>query len=50
MPVGSKWEITIPHTLGYGTYPKPGSQIKPFETVIYEVELLRIIRATEEEE
>ncbi len=50
MPVGSIWEITIPQNLGYGTYPKVGSRIKPYETVIYEVELLGISEATEEEE
>ena len=39
MPVGSKWELYIPWELAYGTR-ETGGQIKPFSTLIFEVELL----------
>lgn len=42
MPVGSKWELYIPHDLAYGTNEQ--GQIKPFSTLIFEVELLDIIK------
>jgi FKBP-type peptidyl-prolyl cis-trans isomerase FklB len=40
MPVGSKWELYIPQELAYGA--KDSGQIKPFSTLIFEVELLGI--------
>ena len=39
MPVGSKWELYIPQELAYGDR-QTGGQIKPFSTLIFEVELL----------
>lgn len=42
MPVGSKWEIYIPQEIGYGSRESGGGQIKPFSTLIFEVELLSI--------
>ena len=39
MPVGSKWELYIPQELAYGAR-ETGGQIKPFSTLIFEVELL----------
>ena len=41
MPVGSKWELYIPYNLAYGSR-ETGGQIKPFSTLIFEVELVGI--------
>ena len=41
MPVGSKWELYIPQDLAYGAK-ETGGQIKPFSTLIFEVELVGI--------
>lgn len=40
MPVGSKWELYIPQELGYGS--REAGKIKPFSTLIFEVELISI--------
>ena len=40
MPVGSKWELYIPQELGYGA--REAGKIKPFSTLIFEVELISI--------
>ena len=40
MPVGSKWELYIPQELDYGS--RESGQIKPFSTLIFEVELVGI--------
>jgi len=40
MPVGSKWQLYIPQELGYGS--RESGQIKPFSTLIFEVELVSI--------
>ena len=42
MPVGSKWELYIPQELAYGT--RNQSKIKPFSTLVFEVELLEIVK------
>jgi FKBP-type peptidyl-prolyl cis-trans isomerase FklB len=41
MPVGSKWQLFIPADLAYGDTPR-GGDIKPGDTLIFEVELLSI--------
>ena len=40
MPVGSKWELYIPQELAYGS--REAGKIKPFSTLIFEVELISI--------
>lgn len=42
MPVGSKWELTIPYQLAYGER-GAGASIPPFSTLVFEVELLDIL-------
>ena len=39
MPAGSKWEVTIPYELAYGT--RDMGQIKPFSTLIFTIEVLK---------
>lgn len=43
MPVGSKFKIYIPQNLAYGST-GAGDVIKPFSTLIFEVELLEIVK------
>jgi FKBP-type peptidyl-prolyl cis-trans isomerase len=43
MPVGSKFIFYVPSSLAYGER-GAGSIIKPFETLIFEVELLEIVK------
>ena len=43
MPVGSKWELYIPQELAYGAR-ETGGEIKPFSTLIFEVELLEVVQ------
>ena len=40
MPVGSKWKLYIPYDLAYGS--RDQGTIKPFSTLIFDVELLGI--------
>ena len=42
MPIGSKWKLYIPYNLAYGEKGL-GEKIKPFSTLIFEVELLEIM-------
>lgn len=41
MPVGSKWELYIPQELAYGSQNR-SAVIKPFSTLVFEIELLGI--------
>lgn len=40
MPVGSRWEVVIPFNLGYGS--RGAGVIKPFSTLIFDIQLLRV--------
>jgi FKBP-type peptidyl-prolyl cis-trans isomerase FklB len=42
MPVGSKWRLFIPSELAYGE--RDQGQIKPFSTLIFDVELVEIVK------
>jgi FKBP-type peptidyl-prolyl cis-trans isomerase len=44
MPVGSKYKFFIPQELGYGAFPRQGGVIKPFDVLVFEVELLEIVK------
>ncbi len=44
MNVGSKYKFFIPQDLAYGANSRPGGPIKPFESLIFEVELLEITK------
>jgi FKBP-type peptidyl-prolyl cis-trans isomerase FklB len=44
MPVGSKYKFYIPAELAYGQNPPPGSSIGPNAVLIFEVELLDIVK------
>lgn len=48
MPVGSKWKIYIPSDLAYGDR-GAGADIKPGSTLVFDVELLDIIKSNEPE-
>ena len=43
MPVGSKWRLFIPSNLAYGDQ-QPSQTIKPGSTLIFDVELLEIVK------
>lgn len=43
MPVGSKWQLYIPCELGYGER-GAGNDIKPYSMLIFDVELLDIVK------
>ncbi|OFY63391.1 MAG: hypothetical protein A2V64_09845 [Bacteroidetes bacterium RBG_13_43_22] len=42
MPVGSKFRIYLPQSIAYGAN-EAGDQIKPYSTLIFDVELLEIV-------
>ena len=43
MPVGAKYRFFIPQELGYGAFPRQGGKIRPFDALIFDVELLEIL-------
>lgn len=46
MPEGSKWELYIPENLGYGA--RKAGQIKPYSTLIFTVEVVKVEKKKEE--
>lgn len=44
MPVGSKWKLYIPSELAYGASPRPGGPIEPYMALVFEVELISIVK------
>jgi len=47
MSVGSKWKIYLPSDLAYGETGTPGGPIDPYSTLIFEMELLDIVKKGE---
>jgi FKBP-type peptidyl-prolyl cis-trans isomerase FklB len=44
MKVGAKYKFFIPQELAYGANPRRGGKIRPFDMLIFEVELLEIVK------
>ncbi|MBI2279249.1 MAG: FKBP-type peptidyl-prolyl cis-trans isomerase [Bacteroidetes bacterium] len=44
MKEGAKYKFFIPQELAYGANPQPGSPIKPFMPLVFEVELIKIVK------
>ncbi len=42
MKEGAKYKFFIPQELAYGANPRPGSPIKPFMPLVFEIELLKV--------
>ncbi|MFV0483458.1 MAG: FKBP-type peptidyl-prolyl cis-trans isomerase [Bacteroidales bacterium] len=47
MPIGSKWKVYIPQDLGYGKNTRQGSPIESGSALIFEIDLLDIVKASE---
>jgi FKBP-type peptidyl-prolyl cis-trans isomerase len=43
MKEGGKATLIIPSSIGYGANPRPGGVIKPFNTLIFDVELIEVM-------
>ena len=48
MNEGSIWEVFIPSELGYGENPPYGSPIKPNSVIIFEIDLVKVVKQTYE--
>ena len=44
MKEGAKYKFFIPQDLAYGANPRPGGPIKPFMPLVFEVELIQIVK------
>ena len=44
MPTGSKWKLFVPSDLGYGPTPGPGGRIPGNSALVFEMELLGIVK------
>jgi FKBP-type peptidyl-prolyl cis-trans isomerase FklB len=44
MKEGAKYKFFIPQDLAYGANPRPGGAIKPYATLVFDVELLEIVK------
>ncbi|HEY5688730.1 MAG TPA: FKBP-type peptidyl-prolyl cis-trans isomerase [Yeosuana sp.] len=44
MPIGSKYKFFIPQDLAYGAFPRQGGPIQPFSALVFEVELIDIVK------
>ncbi len=44
MKVGAKYKFFIPSDIAYGANPRPGGVIKPNSTLVFDVELLEIVK------
>jgi FKBP-type peptidyl-prolyl cis-trans isomerase FklB len=42
MKEGAKYKFFIPEELAYGANPRPGGPIKPFQALVFEVELIKV--------
>jgi FKBP-type peptidyl-prolyl cis-trans isomerase len=47
MKEGGKWELYIPANLAYGANPRPGSPIPANSALVFEIELLEIVKPAE---
>jgi len=47
MNEGSIWEVYIPSDMGYGERPPYGSQIKPNSVLIFEIDLVKVVKSDE---
>lgn len=43
MSEGSKYRLYVPEDLAYGANPHPGGPIKPYMTLIFDVELIKVV-------
>lgn len=44
MPVGAKYRFFVPQELGYGAFPRQGGKIRPFDALVFDLELLEIVK------